>query len=300
MSEPYLGLALGGGGSRGASHIGVLQVLHDAGVKIDRISGTSAGSLVGAMYAATLDPHWIEERFREFMQHDLFKLFYSGNLLDGRNPETMLEKKTKKINEHYMIVMGLNRSYIVSREVLDTALDFLLPVRTFEELKVPLKISTTDIQDGSDHIHATGDLHEAVLRSSTIPGFFEAIRDKNSIFVDGGVTMPIPVSLLKDECQLVVAVDVTNYKFDILDDPNMVEIIRRSDIITSLMLRDRMANDADILIQPDVLGLHWSDFGKFDDLLKNGRKAASECLDMLLSRIKRDKNVLYQLKQWLD
>ena len=122
MSEPYLGLALGGGGSRGASHIGVLQVLHDAGVKMDRISGTSAGSLVGAMYAATLDPYWIEERFREFMQHDLFKLFYSGNLLDGRNPETMLEKKTKKINEHYMVVMGLNRSYIVSREVLDLSL----------------------------------------------------------------------------------------------------------------------------------------------------------------------------------
>ena len=78
MSEPYLGLALGGGGSRGASHIGVLQVLHDAGVKIDRISGTSAGSLVGAMYAATLDPHWIEERFREFMQHDLFKYSILG------------------------------------------------------------------------------------------------------------------------------------------------------------------------------------------------------------------------------
>ena len=92
---------------------------------------------------------------------------------------------------------------------------------------------------------------------------------------------------------------MTNYEFDILDDPNMVEIIRRSDIITSLMLRDRMANDADILIQPDVLGLHWSDFGKFDDLLKNGRKAASECLDTLLSRIERDNNVLYQLKQWL-
>ena len=60
-----------------------------------------------------------------------------------------------------------------------------------------------------------------------------------------------------------------------------------------------MAKDADILIQPDVLGLHWSEFGKFDDLIKNGRKAASEGLNCLLERIRRDNNVLYQLKQWL-
>ena len=299
MGEPYLGLALGGGGSKGASHIGVLQILHDAGVQIDRISGTSAGSMVGAMYAATLDPYWVEERFREFMDHDLFKLFDSGKILNGRNPETMLEKITKKIKDDYMIKIGPDRSYIVGREVLDIALDFLLPVRTFEELKIPVKISTTDIQDGSAHIHATGDLHEAVLRSSSIPGIFEATHYKNRIFVDGGVTMPIPVSILKDECQIVIGVDVTNYKFDTLDDPNLVEIIRRSDIITSLMLRGCMANDADILIRPDVLDMHWSDFGKFDELLKNGRKAASECLDIILSRIERDNNVLYRLQQWL-
>jgi len=79
----------------------------------------------------------------------------------------------------------------------------------------------------------------------------------------------------------------------------MIEIIKRADIISSLKLKDRMAKDADILIQPDVLGLHWSEFGKFDDLIENGRKAASESLDLLLERIQRDNNVLYQLKQWL-
>ena len=299
MSKPYLGLALGGGGARGAAHIGVLQVLHEAGVKIDRIAGTSAGSLVGAMYAATLDPQWIEDRFREFLEHDSFKLFSSGKLLDGRNPETMLDKVTKKIQEHFMVVLGLNRSYVIRREVLEKALEFLLPVRTFAELQVPLKVMATDIQNGRDHIHQNGDLHEAVIRSSSIPGFFEPTYDNGSIFVDGGVTMSIPVSVLKDECQLVLAVDVTNYKFDHLENPNMIEIIKRADIISSLKLKDLMAKDADILIQPDVLGLHWSEFGKFDDLIKNGRKAASEGLNCLLERIRRDNNVLYQLKQWL-
>ena len=299
MSKPYLGLALGGGGARGAAHIGVLQVLHEAGVEIDRIAGTSAGSLVGAMYAATLDPQWIEDRFREFLEHDSFKLFSSGKLMEGRNPETMLDKVTRKIQDHFMVVLGLNRSYVVRREVLEKALEFLLPVRTFAELQVPLKVLATDIQNGRNHIHQNGDLHEAVIRSSSIPGFFEPTYDNGSIFVDGGVTMPIPVSVLKDECQLVLAVDVTNYEFDTLENPNVVELIRRSDMITSTILMNRMVQDADVLIQPDVMGLHWSEFGKFGDLIENGRKAASKHLDALLERIRRDNNVLYQLKQWL-
>ena len=299
MSKPYLGLALGGGGARGAAHIGVLQVLHEAGVEIDRIAGTSAGSLVGAMYAATLDPQWIEDRFREFLEHDSFKLFSSGKLMEGRNPETMLDKVTKKIQDHFMVVLGLNRSYVVRREVLEKVLEFLLPVRTFAELQVPLKVLATDIQNGRNHIHQNGDLHEAVIRSSSIPGFFEPTYDNGSIFVDGGVTMPIPISVLKDECQLVLAVDVTNYEFDTLENPNMVELIRRSDMITSTILMNRMVQDADVLIQPDVMGLHWSEFGKFGDLIENGRKAASKHLDALLERIRRDNNVLYQLKQWL-
>ena len=65
MTPPVIGLALGGGGARGAAHIGVLQELHKANIKVDVISGTSAGSVIGAMYAATLDPFWIENQFLE-------------------------------------------------------------------------------------------------------------------------------------------------------------------------------------------------------------------------------------------
>ena len=108
MSKSYLGLALGGGGARGAAHIGVIQALHSAGVRPDVIAGTSAGSTLGAMYAATLDPDWIENRFREFMTDESFKKFNSGELLDGRNQETMLNKVTSKVKQHYMVILGLN------------------------------------------------------------------------------------------------------------------------------------------------------------------------------------------------
>lgn len=282
MSKSYLGLALGGGGARGAAHIGAIQTLHSAGVRPDIIAGTSAGSTVGAMYAATLDPKWIEERFREFMGDDSFRQFNSGELLDGRNQETFLKKVTSKVKQHYMVILGLNKSFVASRKILEKAVDYLLPVDTFEELKIPLKIVATDIHTGDDIVHEEGDIKEAIVRSSSIPGFFEPTHNDGRLLVDGGVTAPIPIEILKRKVSVVMAIDITNYSVKPLENPNMIEIVRRADIITSLRLKERISKDADILIRPDVLGLHWSEFGKFDYLLDSGRDAAKRALDSLV------------------
>ena len=300
MSIPYLGLALGGGGARGAAHIGAIQTLHRAGVRPDIIAGTSAGSTVGAMYAATLDPIWIEKRFREFIEDESFISFNSGELLDGRNQETLLNKVTSKVKQHYKVILGLNRSYVASREVLEKAVDYLLPADTFEELKIPLKILVTDIQNGEDFIHESGDLKEAIVQSSSIPGFFEPTYNDGRLLVDGGVTAPIPVYLLKKLTKLVMAIDVTNYSVRPMKNPNMIEIVRRSDMITSLRLKERIAQDADILIRPDVLGLHWSEFGKFDELLKNGRDAAEKVLKSVTDLNPKEDHIYYDLFTCLD
>ena len=300
MSIPYLGLALGGGGARGAAHIGAIQTLHRAGVRPDIIAGTSAGSTVGAMYAAALDPIWIEKRFREFIEDESFISFNSGELLDGRNQETLLNKVTSKVKQHYKVILGLNRSYVESREVLEKAVDYLLPADTFEELKIPLKILVTDIQNGEDFVHESGDLKEAIVQSSSIPGFLEPTYNDGRLLVDGGVTAPIPVYLLKKLTKLVMAIDVTNYSVRPMKNPNMIEIVRRSDMITSLRLKERIAQDADILIRPDVLGLHWSEFGKFDDLLKNGRDAAEKALKSVTDLNPKEDYIYYDLFTCLD
>ena len=202
MSKSYLGLALGGGGARGAAHIGAIQTLHSAGVRPDIIAGTSAGSTVGAMYAATLDPKWIEERFREFMGDDSFRQFNSGELLDGRNQETFLKKVTSKVKQHYMVILGLNKSFVASRKILEKAVDYLLPVDTFEELKIPLKIVATDINTGDDIVHEEGDVKEAIVRSSSIPGFFEPTHNDGRLLVDGKVSIGQDSQSLKERINI--------------------------------------------------------------------------------------------------
>ena len=295
MAKHYLGLALGGGGARGAAHIGAIQVLHKAGIRPDLIAGTSAGSTIGAMYAATLDPFWIEERFRSFMYDKSFKMFNSGSLMDGRNKETFLKKVTSKVKQHYMVTLGLNKSFVVKREALEQAIDYLVPIDSFSDLKIPLKILATNIQTGDDCIHEHGNLKDAVIQSSSIPGFFEPTYKDNMIIVDGGVTSPIPVSLLKTLTKIVMAIDITNYTVEPMKNPNLIEIVRRADIITSMRLKEKISKEADILIRPEVLGLHWSDFKEFDKLIECGRVAAENTVQTILKSRPEKSHIYYNL-----
>ena len=281
MSKPYLGLALGGGGSRGVAHIGALQALHSSGISPDIIAGTSSGSTIGAMYAATLDPFWIENRFREFMETDLFFKFRSGSLMDGRNEETFLEKVTTKVKQHYMVALGLNKSFVAKREVIKKAVNFLVPCNAFSELKIPMEIVAVDIQSGEEIIYHEGDLKESIIQSSSIPGFFEPTLKDEKIIVDGGVSSPIPIETLKNKVSIIMAVDITNNMLKPLKSPNMIEIMRRSDIITSLKLKAKLSSEADILVKPDVAGIHWSDFENFNKLLYSGKSAMEKILNRM-------------------
>ena len=131
--------------------------------------------------------------------------------------------------------------------------------------------------------------------SSSIPGFFEDTKKESKLIVDGGVTSPIPVEILKEHTEMVMAVDITNYELKPLNQPNMIEIMRRSDIITSLRLKNNLSRQADILVKPEVLGIHWSDFDNFDKLLECGKNAMSKSLENLKNLELGNDNIYYKL-----
>jgi NTE family protein len=300
MTLPVIGLALGGGGARGAAHIGVLQELHKANIKFDVISGTSAGSVIGAMYAATLDPFWIENQFRKFIKTKAFSSLHLKSFLNDSNPDSIFDQITKKVSDHYVLMMSLNRTSIISKNRLKKAISTLLPCNRFEELKVPLKVVSTNLNNGHDLISTSGDLIEAVVQSSSIPGFVEPTKIENKIIVDGGVGMPVPILALKGECEFSLAVDVSNYEIEPLKKINIIEIMKRSETVSSLRLKNILSKKADFLIRPDIMGLHWSEFDKFDELLDSGKIAAKESLKNLKSAINNKSSIFSKLKQWLS
>ncbi|MED5317416.1 MAG: patatin-like phospholipase family protein [Candidatus Neomarinimicrobiota bacterium] len=300
MTQPFLGLALGGGGARGVAHIGVLQELHQAGIKIDAVAGASAGSLIGAMYAYSLDPFWIEEQFRKNMALNPFTNVGPKRFLNGRNPGSVLDQIAKKVYDHFQMMISLNRKSIIKRQLLQDAISFLLPATTFDDLKIPLKVVSTDLESCEDIIHERGDLVEALVQSCSIPGFVAPTEQDNRVIVDGGVGMPIPVPVLKEDCVLTVAVDISQYTLEKLGKTNMISITQRAEIITSNRLKSKLAKDADFVIQPDTLGIHWSDFGQFDALIEKGKLAVDDSIQQLKTIINKKHPVSDGMKELLS
>jgi NTE family protein len=157
-------LALSGGGVKGFAHIGTLRVLEKEGYQIRGVSGTSAGGLVGALYASGYTPDEMEARLRGIDQGILF------SRLPGDEPS----------------LLGFSGAAAILSE--------LLGERTFDDLRIPLAITATDLSTGMPMIIKSGHLMDAVLATSAVPGIFPAHKLDGHLLVDGGITIPIPVA----------------------------------------------------------------------------------------------------------
>ena len=296
MAKPLLGVALGGGGVRGAAHVGVLQEMDNAGLKIDSIAGVSAGAVIGCLYAYSVDGKWVEDHFRKIWSSQSFDSLTSKNFFVNGSSKSFVGGIKKTLTDHVIALMSLHRNSLIKNNQLRDILELLVPVRNFDQLNIPLKIISTDIESGDDVISEQGNLIDALLKSCSIPGIMEPIIENGRVIVDGGVSMPIPISPLVKNCDIIVAVDIGVYKFDKLESPNARSIKIRSDIITSNRLKSRLVSDADLVIRPDTMGLHWSRFDAGEILLENGRREGKKQISKLNEVIMNKKQELKQLK----
>ncbi len=164
MLQMNITLALSGGGVKGFAHIGVIRVLEREGYRIRGVAGSSAGGLVGALYALGFSPDEMEKRLRDIDQGNLFARMH------GDEP-----------------------SLLGFAGVIDILND-LLHQHTFDDLRIPLAVTATDLNSGRPVILNQGRLMDAVLATSAIPGVFPARSINGHVYVDGGIMNPIPVT----------------------------------------------------------------------------------------------------------
>jgi NTE family protein len=165
-----IGLALGSGAARGMAHIGVLKVLEKAGIRVGAIAGTSIGAFIGALYAAGVSVRQMEEVACDVDWRQL------ARLLDPKLPTS-----------------GLIDGRKVSRFMAE-----LLPVHTFEELKIPLAVVATDVETGEMLIIKKGNLLQALQAAIAFPGIFTPVRFGDRFLVDGGLCNPVPVDVVRE------------------------------------------------------------------------------------------------------
>ncbi|MFO7802553.1 MAG: patatin-like phospholipase family protein [Desulfovermiculus sp.] len=280
VTSPKISLALSYGGAKGLAHVGVLQVLQEKGYEIGRIAGTSAGAIVGAMFAETLDADIMEQRFRELTASDTFQgSALSKFMHQGSRNSSFWDQITCRIRDTLAMYMAQSRKSLLAPERFIQCLEMLIHIREFRECRLPFVAVATDISTGQDMPLCTGNLIQAVLASSSIPGFLPPVDMDGTWASDGAICCPVPVKYAHDlEENVLVAVSVPPRVDPQAPIENALDImIRAEEINLSYLCRAQAAN-ADVLIKPDTKDVGWNEMHRLDEMLESGRQAALEAL----------------------
>jgi NTE family protein len=253
---PRIGLALGGGAARGFAHVGVIQVLEEAGIRPNLVTGTSAGSLVAAIYAsgkAGPQLQHIAETMEEAAIADWTLPLFSRGMLRG-------EALAKYVNTQ---VAG----------------------RLIDDMPLPLGIVATDLNSGKDVVFQRGDTGTAVRASSAVPGVFLPVKIAGREYVDGGLVSPVPVrAARKMGAELVIAVDISSAPEGNLAGGTF-EILLQTFSIMGASINSFELKDADVVIRPALQGVSSSDFGSRKRSIEAGRQAMLQALPQLRAAI---------------
>jgi NTE family protein len=276
-----VGLALGGGGVRGLSHIGVLDTLEQEEIKIDLIVGTSAGSLIGGAYASGQSPREIKTKIDIYLKSPEFdnSSLKTIGLSFSPAPKSSLQKAQSYFLNRYYLMRAFFRPSLLPDEDFKSLINYLLPDIDIRDTRIPFYAVATDLITGKEVILSEGSLREAVLASSSVPGAVEPLRKGDKLLADGGITSSVPVKAARElGADVVIAVMVGRAlpKATNADVDTATEIIYRAGEITSNKLEEAELAGADIVIRPEVGDLHWADFVRSGDLIKKGENACRE------------------------
>jgi NTE family protein len=252
--RPSVGLALSGGAARGIAHVGVLRIFAEQQIPIDYVSGTSAGSLVAAALAAGMTVTEIETLARNLRWRDM-----------GR--------------------MTLSRLGIQSNARMEEFVRARLPVTRFEDLKLPLAIVATDLNNGSAVVMSgEGDIAFAVRASCALPGWYVPVMDgRGRQLVDGGLVANVPTAAARSlGADIVIAVDVNTEGARFIGPPQSVlGVMLQAMLVIQRTAALHQLQDADIVVRPRVGHLRWDEMARADEFIAAGEEAARATIERI-------------------
>jgi len=285
-----IGLALGGGGARGLAHIGVLKVLERENIPIDLITGTSMGAIIGGVYALKKDIPAIGKIAEKYSKISEFSIDLSFSKKERKDKPLFLKRMSDFLKRGYILNLELRRQYINEGEGVKKIIKDLVDDRAFTDNKIPFAAVAADLVSGEKVIIRKGKLFDALLASTSIPGMFPPVILDKKILVDGGIVDVVPIQTAKSlGANFVIAVSVSQTIKKRAEFSNAVEILFRSDSITSAELRKLQLSFADVVITPKVGRFHWSNFSKPEQCIREGEIAAQNAISEIKEKLKRVK-----------
>ncbi len=257
MKKYKIGLALSGGGIRGVAHIGVIKALLENDIEPDAVIGTSAGAIIGALYAAGKTPDEMMEFVKEW---SLLKSIRFGLPIDGFTSLAFLK-------EHLQKHLGFDE---------------------FESLKRGFYVGVTNMNEGKLEVLSSGSLSDAVMASSAIPIVFKPVEIKGNVYVDGGVMCNLAIDPLRGECETLIGVNVMpTGSVEAKSLGNMISIAGRLFALSITATARESIERCDVMINPSVgsyqvFKILQKDFTK---IYKAGYEAAMAQMPLLLETV---------------
>ena len=256
--KPVIGLALGGGAARGFAHIGVIKALESQGIKPDLVVGTSAGSVIAALYAAG-------------------------------NKGTDLNKIALSLDEASITDWALPFSGkfggMIKGDALQTTINRLLKNQTIENMAMPLGIVATDLQTGAGVLFRRGDTGQAVRASCSVPGVFQPTTINGHEYVDGGLVSPVPVRYAKQMgADFVIAVNISTEPSS-QDSSGTLGILLQTTSIMGQSINQFELENAQVVIKPPLSNMKGTDFKARNAAILAGEEAAMRQMAEIKSKL---------------
>lgn len=249
-----IGIALGGGAAKGFAHIGVIKMLEANGLQPEFVAGTSAGSVVGALYASGMNAFQMQQ--------------------------TALLLEESKIRDISLFSGGL-----VKGQKLQDYVNSMVAQKPIERMKKPFAVVATQLETGQRTVFRRGNTGQAVRASSSIPGVFEPVAIGRYHYVDGGIVSPVPVDAARQlGADLVIAVNISN-KANGKNPDGMLGIVNQSITIMGQRLGEQELARADVVIRPRVSDIGPADFEQRNQAILEGEKAALAAIPQIRARI---------------
>ncbi|HNX68573.1 MAG TPA: patatin-like phospholipase family protein [Candidatus Omnitrophota bacterium] len=282
-SERLVGLVLGSGAAYGLAHIGVLRVLEEENIPVDVIAGSSIGALIGALWAAGYDSHAIENIAKSLDKRTTF--FKILGLRD---------------------ISALHRGFFKGEQIVRFLSQYLKNT-TFQDLRIPVKMTATDLLTSEEVVLDSGSVVNALRSTISIPGFFRPVPYKGSYLIDGGIVDPLPVKILSGMgVRKIIAVNVLPGPKDLVErnelrrksyhesfqrqgrwrqmvtktldrlqrryTANIFNVLMNSIMFTEFEIARMAGNEADIFIHAAAADAHWIEFFSQDKFVDEGVK----------------------------
>ncbi|MYN44672.1 patatin-like phospholipase family protein [Pseudoduganella sp. FT93W] len=260
-----IGLALGGGAARGFAHIGVIKALEAQGIHPDVVVGTSAGSVVGALYAA-------------------------GNT--GFQLQKMALEMDEASISDWALPLFRKSTGVLKGEALQAYVNKAVNNQPMEKLKIPFGAVAADLKDGQPILFQRGNTGMAVRASSAVPGVFQPVTINGRTYVDGGLVAPVPVRFARDMgADFVIAVNIST-QADVQATVSSLDVIMQTFSIMGQRINQYELKDADIVIVPALGKMASNDFAGRNQAILAGEQAAAQVMAQLKQKLEAKRHPL--------